>query len=170
MAGCYSFQEHSRGSKGCWPPRLAFRACPLRLIPRDNPPHQAGRPNCWAPRRVSPADIAPSRRAQEGRGRATAVPLVQSPPPERASATPVIPFLRYVQYARRGGCRWVRDKLNHSIQERDPCGVQMQIDQPGSREATVVFETGLPGNVTRRGTMVRSLCEGRTPPWIRRAL
>ena len=36
-------------------------------------------------------------------------------------------------------------------------------DQPGSREATVVFETGLPGNVTRRGTTVRSLCEGRTP-------
>ena len=38
-------------------------------------------------------------------------------------------------------------------------------DQPGSREATVVFETGLPGNVTRRGTTVRSMCEGRTPLW-----
>jgi hypothetical protein len=31
--------------------------------------------------------------------------------------------------------------------------------------ATVVFETGLPGNVTRRGTKVRFLCEERTPPW-----
>ena len=32
-------------------------------------------------------------------------------------------------------------------------------------EATVVFETGLPSNVTRRGTTVRFLCEERTPPW-----
>jgi hypothetical protein len=39
-------------------------------------------------------------------------------------------------------------------------------DQPGSREATVVFETGLPGKAhSRRGTTVRFLCEERTPPW-----
>jgi hypothetical protein len=42
---------------------------------------------------------------------------------------------------------------------------------PGdTREATVVFETGPPGNVTRQGTTVRSLCEEHTPPWKRRAL
>ena len=38
-------------------------------------------------------------------------------------------------------------------------------DQLGSREATVVFETGLPSNVTRRGATVRFLCEERTPSW-----
>ena len=37
-------------------------------------------------------------------------------------------------------------------------------DQP-EWEATDVFETGLPGNVTRRGTTVRFVCEERTPPW-----
>ena len=37
-------------------------------------------------------------------------------------------------------------------------------DQP-EWEATDVFETGLPGNVTRRGTTVRFLCEERTPSW-----
>ena len=55
-----------------------------------------------------------------------------NPHQQGARAQPlVIPLLRYVQYALRGGCRWVRDKLNHSIQERDPCGTDAA-DQPGS--------------------------------------
>ena len=118
-------------TQGCWPPRLALRACPLRLIPRDNPPHQAGRPNCWAPRRVSPADndseSSSTGGTRPGYGRA-ARPIPTSGAHE--ALPPVIPFLRYVQYALKGGCRWVRDKLNHSIQERDPCGVRMQLTDP----------------------------------------
>jgi hypothetical protein len=52
------FQEDSRDSRGCWPPRLAVIACPLWLTPRENPPHRAGRLNGWAPGGgVLPADI-----------------------------------------------------------------------------------------------------------------
>ena len=45
-----------------------------------------------------------------------------------------------------------------------------RLANPDTREATAVFETGRPGNVTRRETTVRFLCEERTPPWKRRAL
>ena len=59
-------------------------------------------------------------------------PCRSSSPHQRSARAqpPVIPFLRYVQYALRGGCRWVRDKLNQSIQGRDPCGVRMQLTNP----------------------------------------
>ena len=134
-------------------------ACPLRLIPRDNPPHQAGRPNCWAPRRVSPADIDSKSSSTEGTRPGydhAARPIPTSGAPE--AQPPVIPFLRYVQYARRGGCRWVRDKLNHSIQERDPCGTDAA-DQPGSgrlllssRRAFLAIRPGDHGTVPVRRT------------------
>ena len=61
---------------------------------------------------------------------------------------PVVPVLRYVQYA-QGRMSVGKGQTKPFYTGKRPLRCSDADDQPGSREATVVFETGLPGNVTR---------------------
>ena len=92
----------------------------------------SGEAVCWAPGRVAPADIAPSRRAQEGRGRATAVPLVQSPPAERAGATPRDPLFAVRSVRAQGRMSVGKGQAKPFYTRKRPVRCSDAVDRPSS--------------------------------------
>ena len=107
-------------------------ACPLRLIPRDNPPHQAGRPTAGLRGGFPPRILTLSRRAQEGRGRATAVPLVQSPPAGRAGATPRDPLFAVRSVRAQGRMSVGKGQAKPFYTRKRPVRCSDAADQPSS--------------------------------------